>query len=411
MANEPERVVPHTPPEIPDDEDVEIADPMWNPALQMIPVSGIRRIVNKAAKMDDVIHLSIGQPDFPTPRHIIDAYVAALLEGKTGYTLDAGLPELLAVIARYYSERYGREIVGENVLVTSGATEAVYLALTALAAPGREFILSDPTFILYAPLIRMNGGIVTKVPTRTENGHQLDPEEVISMIGPQTYAIVLNSPNNPTGAVYPPETMNLIAREAAYRNLFLVCDEVYDHLVLDDMEYPSILRSAADIDNVMCISGVSKTYSMAGLRIGWVIASQATIKRLRRFHMFTTTVANTPAQWATVAALTGDKTCIDEMVAEYRRRRDRVVQLVGDTPELTGYWPQGAFYIFPSLPPNTDATRVAYRMLEEIRVCTIPGEAFGISCPNSLRISYSTSMENIEEAFSRMIPWLAKEPY
>jgi aminotransferase len=177
------------------------------------------------------------------------------------------------------------------------------------------------------------------------------------------------------------------------------------------MEYPSVIRCTSDLDHVMVISSFSKTYSMPGLRIGWIISSQGAIKKLRRYHMFTTTVANTPAQWAGVAALQGDKSCIDEMVGEYRHRRDRVVQLVGDTPHLTSYWPQGAFYIAPSLPPNTNGTTLALRMLQETGVCTVPGDAFGEHCTNMLRISYATSMDQIEEAFSRIIPWMEKQKF
>jgi aminotransferase len=383
--------------------------PLFSPSLQAIPMPGIRRMINKAAQMDDVIHLSIGQPDFPTPGHIVDAHIDALRAGQTGYTMDAGLPELLTALKDYYSKRYDRDLVEENFLVTTGATEAMYLALTATAAPGRQFIIADPTFLLYAPLIRMNGGEVKAIPTRAEHGHQLDPQEVIDAIGMRTFAIVLNSPNNPTGTVYPRETIEAIVQEAAYRGIYVFADEVYDHILLDEMEFPSVISCTTDLDHIMSISSFSKTFSMAGLRIGWIISSQGAIKKLRRYHMFTTTVANTPAQWAGVAALRGDRTCVDAMVEEYRRRRDRVVQLCSEAPYLTSYLPQGAFYLFPSLPPHTDGTQLAMRMLEETGVCVIPGDAFGDSCANAIRISYSNSMERIEEAFERMIPWLAKQ--
>ncbi|WDI41895.1 pyridoxal phosphate-dependent aminotransferase [Bremerella sp. P1] len=366
-------------------------------------------MVNLAATMENVIHLSIGQPDFPCPKHIVDAYIHALQEGKTGYTMDAGLPELLKELASYYSARTGREITEDNILVTTGATEAMYLSISVTAAPGRQFLIPDPCFPLYAPLVRMHGGEVKSIPTRAEHGHQLDPQEVIDAIGPRTFAIILNSPSNPTGTVYPPETIEAIVQEAAYQGVKVISDEVYDHLLLDDLEYASVLGHASDLDHVMIASSFSKTFSMAGLRIGWVISSQGTIKMLRRYHMFTTTVANTPSQWAGIAALRGGNACIDEMVKEYRRRRDRIVQLVSEAPHMTGYWPQGGFFIFPSLPPHTNASNVALRMLEEIGVCVVPGEAFGESCTNSLRISYSTSIEKIEEAFERMIPWLAKQ--
>jgi len=380
--------------------------PLFSPSLQAIPMPGIRRMINTAQGMSDVIHLSIGQPDFPTPEHIIDAHVDALRSGHTGYTLDAGLPELMTELKDYYSARYRRELSEDNFLITTGATEAMYRALTATAAPGRQFIVTDPTFLLYAPLIRMNGGEVKLIPTRAEHGHQVDPQEVIDAIGMRTFAIVLNSPSNPTGTVYPRETVEAIVQEAAYRGVYVFADEVYDHLILDDMEFPGVISCTTDLDHVMSISSLSKTFSMAGLRVGWIISSQGAIKKLRRYHMFTTTVANTPAQWAGVAALRNGMDCVEPMLEAYRARRDRVVELVEASPYLTGYWPQGAFYIFPALPPGTDGSQLALRMLEETGVCVIPGDAFGDGCSNAIRISYSNSLDKIEEAFERMIPWL-----
>jgi aminotransferase len=389
----------------------ESEDPIWNPALLAIPVPGIRRMVNMAAEMDDVIHLSIGQPDMPAPDNIINATVEALRAGQTGYTMDAGLPELLDALADYYGKRYNRALSPENVIVTTGATEAIYLALTATSAPGREFIVPDPAFMLYAPLIRMNGGVVRTIPTRPENNHQLDPQEVIDAIRMETYAIVLNSPSNPTGTVYPRETIEAIVEEAAYRGVYVISDEVYDHLLYDGKTYPSVLSCCSDLDHVMVISSFSKTYSMPGMRIGWLIASQGAIKKLRRYHMFTTTVANTPCQWAGVEALRGDHRFVDDMVQEYTHRRNRLIELIDETPHLTGYKPDGAFYVFPSLPEGVNGGNVALRLLRETGVCTIPGETFGNSSANALRISYSTSMDNIERAFERMIPWFSKQDF
>ncbi|MCG5531232.1 aminotransferase class I/II-fold pyridoxal phosphate-dependent enzyme [Halorhodospira halochloris] len=389
----------------------DMREPVWSPSVRALPIPGIRRMVNMAAEMEDVIHLSIGQPDFPVPEHILEAHIQALREGKTGYTMDAGLPQLLEAVAEYYGELYDRPLTPENVLITTGATEAMYLAIAATAAPGRQFLVPDPTFPLYAPLIRMNGAEVKTIPTRAEHGHQIDPQEVIDNIGMRTFGIILNSPSNPTGTVYPRETVEAIVQEAAYRGVYVFSDEVYDHLLLDEMEYPSVLRCTSDLDHVMAVSSLSKTFSMAGLRVGWLISSQGAIKKLQRFHIFTTTVANTPAQWAGVAALRGGSQCVDEMLQAYRNRRDRIVELVSKTPHLTSYRPQGAFYIFPSLPSNTDGTSVATRMLKETGVCVVPGDAFGESCPNSLRISYAASMEDIERAFERIIPWMEKQEF
>nr|WP_255771782.1 pyridoxal phosphate-dependent aminotransferase [Microbulbifer guangxiensis] len=389
----------------------ESEDPVWNPALLTIPVPGIRKMVNLAATMDDVIHLSIGQPDAPTPPHVVQATIDALEAGQTGYTMDAGLPELLDALAEYNSERYGRPISPENILVTTGATEAIYLALTAVSAPGREFIVPDPSFMLYAPLIRMNGGEVKYIPTRAENNHQLDPQEVIDAIDNNTHAIILNSPSNPTGTVYPRETVEAIVQEAAYRGIYVLSDEVYDHLIYDNRDYASVLSCCSDLDHVMIMSSFSKTFSMAGMRIGWLIASQGAIRKLRRYHMFTTTVANTPCQWAGVAALRGDRSFVDRTIETYRQRRDRLVELVNQTPYLEGYTPEGAFYLFPALPEGVNGNNVALRMLRETGVCTIAGDTFGESCRNAIRISYATSIENIERAFERIIPWMEKQDF
>ena len=392
----------------------ESEDPVWNPALLTIPVPGIRKMVNLAATLEDVIHLSIGQPDAPTPPHVIQATVDALNAGQTGYTMDAGLPELLDALAEYYGERSGRYISPENILVTTGATEAIYLALTAVSAPGREFIVPDPSFMLYAPLIRMNGGDVKYVPTRAENNHQLDPQDVIDAIDSNTHAIILNSPSNPTGTVYPRETVETIVQEAAYRGIYVISDEVYDHLIYDERgsnNYASVLSCCSDLDHVMVISSFSKTFSMAGMRIGWLIASQGAIRKLRRYHMFTTTVANTPCQWAGVAALKGDRSFVAETVNTYKKRRNRLVELVDQTPFLEGYVPDGAFYMFPSLPEGVNGNNVALRLLRETGVCTIAGDTFGESSRNALRFSYATSIENIERAFERIIPWMEKQDF
>lgn len=392
----------------------ESEDPVWNPALLTIPVPGIRKMVNLAATMDDVIHLSIGQPDIPAPPHVMQATIDALQAGQSGYTMDAGLPELLESLADYYGYRSGRPLTPDNIIITTGATEAIFLALQAMSAPGREFIVPDPAFMLYTPLIRMHGGIVHSIPLRAENGYQLDPQEVIDAMGPNTHAIVLNSPSNPTGTLYPRSTIEAIVEEAAYRGIYVISDEVYDHLVYDDQEYPSVLSCCSDLDHIMVISSFSKTFSMAGMRIGWMIASQGHIKKLRRFHMFTTTVANTPCQWGGVAALLQRELSDDflkGMLEEYTKRRDRLVELVNQTPHLTGYKPEGAFYLFPSLPEGVNGGNVALRMLKETGVCTIAGDTFGDALPNAIRISYSTSLDKIEEAFARIIPWMKAQDF
>ena len=381
----------------------------WHPALDALPFSPIRHMFNTAAAMDDVVHLSIGQPDFPMPQHIVEAHIEALRSGKTRYELDAGLTPLRVAVADFYNRHYGLALSDQNVLITTGCCQAMYMALTAAVRPGKEVIIVEPVFVL-AHIASLAGGVPRPIVTSAADGYHLDPQEVVDAMTENTCAILLNSPGNPTGTVYPRQTVDAICQAASERGIAIISDEVYDRLILDG-DYTSAMSCEPSLEHVIMCSSVSKTYSMAGLRLGWVISSPENIETLQRYHMFISTNENTPTQWAAVAALEGDQSCVDRMVDEYRRRRDRVVELVTRTRHLTGYTPGGAFFIMPSMPSGTDSFDVAMRMLKEIGVCTIPGGAFGPSCNNALRISYATSMDQIEVAFERMIPWFAKQSF
>jgi aminotransferase len=382
----------------------------WNPSLAALPFSPIRRMFNTAAQMKDVVHLSIGQPDFPMPPHVAEAMIQAIRDGKTRYELDAGLPQLREAVAEFYQGYHGLELGPQNVLITTGCCEAMFMALTAAVKPGREVIVVEPVFVL-AHIIGMAGGIVRPLVTTAEDGYQVDPQQAIDAMNDKTCAVMINSPGNPTGTVYPRQTIQAICEEAARRNLAVISDEVYDRLILDGQDYASAMTCSPSLENVIMTSSVSKTYSMAGLRLGWAISSEANIEDLQRYHMFISTTENTPTQWAALEALRGDQSCVNTMVAAYRERRDRIVELVEQAPRLQGYRPGGAFFIMPSLPAGVDGFDVAMRMLKEIGVCTIPGGTFGASCNNALRISYATSMDQIELAFERMIPWLSRQSF
>jgi aminotransferase len=387
--------------------------PHWNPALDALPYSGIRRMFNVAAQMKDVIHLSIGQPDFPTPPHILDAHIRALQEKKTTYTMDAGLPDLLAALADDYSKRYSIKLTPDHFVETSGGSEAIYLAVMSIAAPGKEIICIEPSFVLFQPLVQMAGASVKVIVTTAEKGYQVDPQEVIDAMGPNTAGVILNSPGNPTGAVYPESTVRAICEAAEKRGVTVISDEVYDRILLDQTprEYASVLKFMQGSDHAIVASSFSKTYAMPGMRIGYLIASPGNMQTLRRFHMFTTTVGNTPGQWAAAAAVRGPQDAVEQMVGEYRKRRDRIAQLVDQTPHLRGYRPGGAFYIMPSYPRGRPSSEVAMQLLQDTGVCCVPGDTFGASAANALRISYATSMEKIEAAFERMIPWFARQSF
>lgn len=381
----------------------------WHPALGALPFSPIRTMFNTAASMQDVVHLSIGQPDFPAPQHVVEAMVKAVRDGETRYELDAGLPALRTAIADFYNTRHDLSLTPENVLITTGCCQGMFMALTAAVRPGMEVIIVEPVFVL-GHIVGMAGATPRRIVTTAAEGYQVDPQAVIDAMTDRTCAIMLNSPGNPTGTVYPRETVEAICHAAAERNIVVISDEVYDRLILDGT-YASALDCSPTLTRTIVTSSFSKTYSMAGFRLGWVISTPENIVDLQRYHMFISTCENTPTQWAALAAIQGDQACVDEMVAAYRRRRDLVVERVSRTPHMTGYKPGGAFFIMPSFPDGVDSFDLAMRMLKEAGVCTIPGGTFGDSCNNSLRLSYATSEQQIEAAFERMIPWLSQQSF
>ncbi len=382
----------------------------WHPSLEKLPFSPIRHMFNKAAAMQDVLHLSIGQPDFSAPPHVIEAMVKALRDGKTRYELDAGLPQLREAVARFYSERNGVNLTADNVLITTGCCQAMYMSLTGAVQPGKEVIVIEPLFVL-GHLIEMAGATPIRLTTTAEEGYQIDPQAVIDAMNENTCAVMINSPGNPTGVLYPKETIRAICDAAAERNIAVISDEVYDRLILDDVEYSSVLNTASTLDNVIMCSSASKTWSLAGLRLGWAISSEENIRTMQRLHMYISTNENTPTQWAILAAFEGSQDCVDEMVAQYRARRDRCIEWLQKSKTLTCYSPGGAFFIMPSFPESGDSFDLSMRLLEETNVCVIPGGAFGESCNNAIRISFATSMDVIDQAFERMVPWFDQQSF
>jgi len=380
----------------------------FNPSLAKLPFSPIRLMFNTASQMTGVLHLSIGQPDFGAPPHVIEAHIKALRDGKTRYELDAGLPALREAVADRYNQLYGIALKPTNVLITTGCCQAMYMAIHALVRPGMEVIVIEPVFV-FSHVIEQAGGVLRRVVTTAANGYQVDPAEVIAAMNDRTCAIMLNSPGNPTGAVYPKETIEPILREAERRGIAVISDEVYDRLVLDDVKYASALRHAPSLDSVVVTSSASKTYAVPGFRVGWIISSEANISALQRLHMFISTTENTATQYATVAALAGDQSCVTEMVNAYRARRDWIAGYLKGSPHFQSYSPGGAFFIMPSLPACRDSFEFAIRMLKETKVCVIPGGAFGQSCNNALRISFATDMATIQSAFQKMTQWLEKQ--
>lgn len=364
---------------------------------------------NEAAGKEDVVHLSIGQPDFDTPAPVIEAMVQALHEGKTRYALDSGVPEFREAIGGYYERTQGVQVHPEEVLVTDGAVEAITLTLQAFISPGDEVILLEPAFVVYAPFIQMIGGVPVSVVTRVEDGYIPDPGEVEAAVTPRTRMILVNSPCNPTGSTYPIQVLRELAAVARRHGLLLGSDEVYEQLVYDhEGNYPSMLTLEPDRDRLFVFHSLSKTYAMTGIRVGWVVTGHSNWRLLQKLHTFTTTVANTPGQWAGIEALTGDQSFISPMVSEYRERRNLALDLLRDIPHLSSYTPGGAFYIFPRYDLDLDADTFCLRLLEEARVCCIPGTGFGDSCRRAFRISYAVGPDTIREGLRRIRQWLTR---
>ncbi len=367
-----------------------------------IPASGIRRFFDIAATMEDVISLGIGEPDFATPEPIIQAGIASLERGETHYSSNAGLMELRRAIAEHLDERYDQTYnPASEILVTVGVSEALYLALAGSMDPGDECIVPEPCFVSYAPEVTFAGGKPVIVPTRVENSFQVTAEEIAEAITPRTKALLIGYPNNPTGAVMSRERLNEIAAVAKQHDLLVISDEIYDRLVYDTEHvcFPSL---PGMYSRTILLQGFSKAYAMTGWRIGYMAAPAEVLGQLRKVHQYTIMCAPTVSQHAALAALREGEPFVEEMVAEYDRRRRLIVDGLNELG-LDCFEPQGAFYAFPSIQATgMDDDEFAETLLQEERVAVIPGSAFGEAGRGYVRCSYATNYEKIEEALERL---------
>ena len=370
--------------------------------IATVPPSGIRRFFDIAATMDDVISLGIGEPDFATPEPIVQAGIKALRRGETHYSSNSGLMELRRAIAEHLDRRYGQTYnPASEILITVGVSEALYLALAATLDPGDEVIIPEPCFVSYAPEVVFAGGRPVMIPTRVENGFQVTADEVKAAITPQTKVLLIGYPNNPTGAVMSRERLNEIAAVAKQHNLLVISDEIYDRLVygVEHVCFPSL---PGMYSRTVLLQGFSKAYAMTGWRIGYIAAPAEILDMMRRVHQYTIMCAPTVSQYAALAALESGEPYVQEMVAEYDRRRRLIVDGLNEIG-LTCFEPQGAFYAFPSVAiTGMDENEFAEKLLHEERVACVPGSAFGEAGRGHVRCSYATAYEKIEEALERM---------
>ncbi|MFO7679205.1 MAG: aminotransferase class I/II-fold pyridoxal phosphate-dependent enzyme [Chloroflexota bacterium] len=366
------------------------------------PPSGIRKFFDIVATMKDVISLGIGEPDFVTPQPILQAGIASLNRGETGYTSNSGTIELRRALSRHLNKLYGVSYDAEDeILITVGVSEAVYLALTAVLDPGDEVIIPEPCFVAYAPEVSFAGGVPVMVPCYVEHQFQVTAEDIEARITDKTKVIFLGYPNNPTGAVMDRERMAQIAAVAESHDLLILSDEIYDQLVYG-VAHTCVPSLPGMRDRTILLGGFSKNYAMTGWRIGYACANPDLLSAMRKVHQYTIMSAPTTAQAAAVAALEEGDKHVQRMVAEYDRRR-RLIVAGFNTLGLDCFEPKGAFYAFPSIARSgMSSDEFANRLLEEEEVALIPGEAFGESGNGYVRAAYAQSYEKIEEALNRI---------
>jgi aminotransferase len=380
----------------------ESRDNLISQKVATLPPSGIRKFFDLLSGMEDVISLGIGEPDFVTPWHVREAGTFSLEKGYTMYTSNSGMPELRQELARYLELHYGVTYHPEHeLLITTGSSEGLDLALRAIINPGDEIIIPNPCYVAYAADIILAGGKPILVPVNEENNFVVRASDIEARITKQTKAILIGYPANPTGAVMSRKEADAIAVLAKKHNLLVVSDELYARLIygVQHICFPSL---AGMKERTILLSGLSKSHAMTGWRLGYVAAERRFIEALTRIHQYTMLSAPTTAQMAAIEALRNGESAVEKMVQEYNRRRRLMVKRLNEIG-LPCFEPKGAFYAFPSIKATgMNSEEFSEKLLLEENVAVVPGTAFGPYGEGFVRCCYATSLPNIEEALRRM---------
>ena len=373
--------------------------------LELVNPSEIRKLFDLAQGVEGLISLGIGEPDFDTPEHIKEYAKEALDRGMTHYGPNAGLPMLRRALAKKFRERNGIEADPQTeIMVLSGANQAFLMGLAAFLRDGEEVLIPSPMFVSYAPAVILAGGNPVEVPTYEENEFRLSVDDLKKHVSEKTRALIINTPNNPTGSVLTKKDVEEIADFAVEHDLIVFSDEVYEHFVYDGVKNHSIASLDGMFERTITVNGFSKTFAMTGWRLGFVAAPAWIIERMTRFQMYNSTCPVTFAQYAAAKALEDERSwkAVEEMRAEYDRRRHLVWKRLNEMG-LPTVKPKGAFYIFPRIKDTGLSSReFSELMLKEARVAVVPGSAFGNAGEGYIRISYATAYEKLEEAMDRM---------
>ncbi len=374
--------------------------------IQGIKLSAIREVLSKieAARQRGitVTNFSIGRPDFDTPEHIKAATKSALDEGHVHYTASAGIPGLRKAVCRRLEEDFEIKIKPSEVIITNGATEAIYIGLQSILNPGDEVIVPEPMYVYYTGWSFLGGAKCVSIPLNMEDGFVLKPDRLREYISDKTKVLILNSPNNPTGQVYEKEDLVAIAELAVKHDIMVISDDIYNQMVYGDVNYFPIVNAPGMKERTLIIGSFSKSYAMDGWRIGYLIAPQALIDEAMKMHQHIVSCPNSFVQFGAQTALEASQECVKEMVSEFDRRRQLIVSYLDDMG-MPYVRPRGAFYVFPSI-EKYGVTSKAFSdlLLDEAQVAVVPGNAFGASGEGYIRISYSTSYEDIEKGMERV---------
>lgn len=371
-----------------------------------IEPSGIRRFFDLLDDMEDVVSLTVGQPDFITPWHIRTAAIESLEAGKTYYTSNRGLTLLREEICKYLARRFSLSYdPASELLVTVGGSEAIDLVIRGVVDPGDEVIIPAPCFVCYEPLVTLSGGVPVIIETKEEDLFRLTPEALKAALTPKTKLLILPFPNNPTGAVMPREDLEKIAEVLRGTNVLVLSDEIYAELTYG-ARHVSIASLPGMRERTLLVSGFSKAYAMTGWRLGYLAAPADMVKEIFKIHQYGIMCAPTTAQFGAIEAMQNGDGDIAEMVAEYDRRRKYLVKRLRELG-LSCFEPQGAFYVFPNISEfGMTSEEFCEKLLYDYRVAIVPGTAFGKSGEGFARISYAYSVSHLDKALDRMTQML-----
>lgn len=391
-----------------------LSAPLPVPAMQRLGTESAFEVLARAKALEaggkSVINLGIGQPDFQTPEHIVEAGIKALRDGHHGYTPANGIPELREAVAMDIDRRLGLTVDPGHVVVVPGGKVTMFFAIMMFGDSSTEILYPNPGFPIYESAIRFSGAKAVPIPLLEENAFAFSAEDVLSRITPATRLLILNSPANPTGGVTPKEEMDkLVAGLAAHPQVTLLSDEIYSQLLYDGREHVSLLSYPEIRDRLIMLDGWSKTYAMTGWRLGYAVWPEKLVDLATRLAINSHSCVNASAQYAGIAALEGPQDAVEEMRTAFDARRRVVVEGLNKLPKVSCVEPGGAFYAFPNIQATgKSAKELETALLEDAGVAAIAGTSFGQHGEGYLRLSYANSTENILEALGRMEDWLNK---